>query len=242
VGAQVLVNTYWIRFDLGRNTQTRAVEYTRRLIAAAVKAGVQRIVHISITNPSLDSTLPYFRGKAANEAAVKGAGTSYAILRPTVLFGTEDILINNIAFLLRRFPVFFIPGDGGYQLQPIYVDDMAELVEQACFQQENCVLDAVGPETFTFRELVSAIGRAIRRSRRLVAVPPRVALLAAQGLGALLGDVLLTPQEVRGLMQNLLVSSEAPRGTTTLSDWLRRNQDSVGVRYASELRRHYAPD
>jgi uncharacterized protein YbjT (DUF2867 family) len=126
-GVDVLVNTYWVRFDKGENTQPRAVENTRKLVNAATAAGVKRMIHISITNPSAESHLPYFWGKAVNEKAVMESGISYAILRPTVLVGDEDILINNIAFLLRRFPFFALPGEGAYKLQPVYVDDLAQL-------------------------------------------------------------------------------------------------------------------
>jgi NADH dehydrogenase len=236
---QVLVNTYWIRFDRGGNTQEAAVENTRRLLAAAASGGVQRIVHISITNPSLESALPYFRGKAENELAVMHSGMSYAVLRPTVLFGVEDILINNIAFLLRRFPFFFLAGSGMYRLQPIYVDDVAELAVQAAYGDRDTVTDAVGPETFTFRQLVSLIGAAIGRPRSLLPVPPAFVLLAARLLGLLLGDVLLTRHEIEGLMAGLLVSSQPPLGTTRLSDWLQANRLTLGTKYASEVKRHY---
>lgn len=232
-------NTYWVRFDKGENTQPRAVENTRRLVKAAVEAGVKRIVHISITNPSPDSDLPYFWGKAANEQNVKESGVSYAILRPTVLFGKEDILINNIAWLLRRFPFFAIPGDGSYRLQPVFVDDLAELAVDVGYTQDNIVWDAVGPDIFTFEEMVRLIGRTLGLNRSLVHVPPRLALTAAQFLSLFVGDVLLTPEEVEGLMAGLLVSNEPPRCKTHLADWLEANKESVGVQYASELKRHY---
>ena len=238
-GVNIFYNTYWVRFDRGGNTQPRAVENTRKLVAAAVKAGVQRIVHISITNPSPDSQLPYFWGKAANEQTVKESGLSYAILRPTVLFGAEDILINNIAWLLRRFPFFAIPGDGAYRLQPVYVDDLAELALDAGYAQGNILWDAVGPDIFTFEETVRLISRTLGLSRSLLHVPPRLALTAAQFLSAFVGDVMLTPEEVDGLMAGLLVSDEPPRCKTSLKDWLEENKKSVGVHYASELKRHY---
>ena len=171
-GVQTFYNTYWVRFDRGENTQPRAVENTRTLVKAAVKAGVERIVHISITNPSSDSHLPYFWGKAANEQAVIESGLSYAILRPTVLFGAEDILINNIAWLLRRFPFFAIPGDGGYRLQPVFVDDLAKLAVDVGYTQDNIVWDAVGPDVFTFEELVRLIGKTLGLNRSLLHVPP----------------------------------------------------------------------
>ena len=238
-GVDVLVNTYWVRFDKGENTQPRAVENTRKLIDAAKAAGIKRVVHISITNPSANSHLPYFWGKAANEKAVMESGMSYAILRPTVLVGGEDILINNIAFLLRRFPFFVLPGDGSYKLQPVYVDDLAELAVEGVNCEENYVIDAVGPDIFTFKEMVELIGEKIGAKRPLMSVPPRLALLAAQFLSILVNDVILTPEEVDGLIAGLLVSKESPRGKTHLRDWLEKNKEKVGVKYASELKKHY---
>lgn len=238
-GSDVFVNTYWVRFDRGANTQPRAVENTRKLIAAAKTAGVQRIVHISITNPSAESPLPYFWGKAANERAVMESGIPYAILRPTVLVGAEDILINNIAYLLRRFPVFALPGDGSYRLQPVYVGDVAGMAVEAVYGQGNTVLDAVGPDTFTFADMVRLIGQKVGASRRLIPVSPRLALLAANMLSIFVGDVLLTPEEVEGLMSNLLVSSQPSICKTRLTDWLEANKDTLGRSYHSELKRHY---
>jgi uncharacterized protein YbjT (DUF2867 family) len=238
-GADVLVNTYWIRFDHGQNTQPRAVENTRKLIDAASRAGVKRIVHLSITNPSADSPLPYFWGKAVNERTVVESGMSYAILRPTVLVGAEDILINNIAYLMKRFPFFGLPGDGSYRLQPIYVDDLVDLVVEGVYATNNYVIDAVGPDNFTFKEMVELIGEKTGSKRLLIPLPPKLALLAAQFLSLFLGDVLLTPEEVDGLMSGLLVSKEPPRGKTSLRDWLEANKSRVGKQYASELARHF---
>lgn len=238
-GVEVLVNTYWVRFDKGGNTQPRAVENTRTLVNAAKAAGVKRMVHISIANPSAESHLPYYWGKAANEKAVIESGMSYAILRPTVLVGQEDILINNIAFLLRRFPFFALPGDGSYGIQPVYVDDLAQLAVEGVYSQDSYISDAVGPDIFTFKEMVELIGEKIGAKRVLLPFPPRLALLAAQFLSLFVNDVLLTPEEVDGLMANLLVSKEPPRCTTRLADWLEENKDKVGAKYASELAKHY---
>lgn len=234
-----LYNTYWIRFDYRQNTQAGAVANTRILLRAARAAGVRRIVHVSITNPSPESSLAYFRGKALNEQAVKESGLSYAILRPTVLFGVEDILINNIAWLLRRFPFFAQIGSGAYRLQPVYVDDLAELAVEAGARNENLVWDAVGPEIFTFDELVCLVAARLGRHARLIHVNPGLALAASQVVGLLVGDVILTRDEVAGLMAGLLVSSEPPRSQVRLSDWLEDHKDIVGRRYASEIARHY---
>jgi NADH dehydrogenase len=238
-GVDTFYNTYWVRFDRDSNTQARAVDNTRILVQAAVEAGVRRMVHISITNPAVDSPLPYFQGKAANENSVRKSGLGYAILRPTVLFGAEDILINNIAWILRRFPFFALPGQGRYRLQPVHVDDLAALAVESGYKTENLVMDAVGPENLTFRELVGMIGDSIGHARPLVPVPPRLALAGAQAISLFVRDVVLTPEEVEGLMAGLLVSREAPRCPTRLSDWLAENRTTIGVRYASELLRHY---
>ena len=238
----LLVNTYWVRFDKGENTQPRAVENTRKLVNAAKAAGVKRMVHISITNPSAESHLPYFWGKAANEKAVTESGMSYAILRPTVLVGNEDILINNIAYLLRRFPFFALPGDGSYRLQPVHVEDVAELAVEGVYRTDNYTIDAVGPDIFTFEEMVQLIGEKIGARRPLVPVPPRLALLGAQFLSLFVSDVILTPEEVDGLMAGLLVSKEPPRGKTHLADWLEKNKNKVGANYASEVKKHYQFD
>lgn len=240
-GVDVLVNTYWVRFDKGTNTQPRAVENTRKLVNAAKAAGVKRIVHVSIANPSADSHLPYYWGKAANEKAVIDSGLPHAILRPTVLVGGgEDILINNIAFLLRRFPFFFIPGDGKYGIQPVHVEDLAELAVEGVYSKENYIIDAVGPDSYTFKEMVQLIGETIGVRRPLISVPPRMALLAAQFLSLFVNDVLLTPEEVDGLMANLLVSKEPARGKIRFDEWVAKNHKNVGAAYASELKKHYA--
>ena len=152
-GVSVLYNTYWVRFNHETFQHETAISNTQTLFKAAKAAGVQRIVHVSITNPSLDSPLEYFHGKAVLEESLKATGIPYAILRPTVLFGKEDILINNIAWMLRKFPVFGVFGNGRYRIQPIYVDDLAQLAVEQGKSRENKIINAIGPEIFTYREL-----------------------------------------------------------------------------------------
>ncbi len=238
-GADVLVNTYWVRFDRGSVTQTGAVENTRTLVRAAQAAGLRRIVHISVTNPSANSPLPYFSGKAANEQTVVNSGMNYCILRPTLIFGKEDILINNIAWILRRFPFFAQMGDGHYTLQPVYVDDLAEIACQSVYNHENTILDVIGSETYSFDELVRLIGRKIGYQRPILHFPASLALQAAHLISLFIGDVLITREEMDGLMAGLLVSSKLPNGTTRLSNWLEANRETVGNKYASEITRHY---
>ncbi|MEN6458649.1 MAG: NAD-dependent epimerase/dehydratase family protein [Thermoguttaceae bacterium] len=236
-GADVLFNTYWVRFNHGGFTHARAVENTLKLFAAAREAGVHRVVHLSIANPSEQSDLEYYRGKARLERGLIESGLSHSILRPTVLFGHEDILVNNIAWALRRLPAFGVFGDGQYRLQPIHVEDLAELAVQHAGKTEDEVIDAIGPETFTFRELVQTIARAIGKWRPIVSVPPSLGYLAAQMLGKLKGDVFLTREEIKGLMRGLLCTQSKPVGQTRLTDWARAHGDTLGRKYASELER-----
>lgn len=238
-GATTLYNTYWIRFPYADATYEQAVENSRTLLWAAEEAGVRRVVHISIASASKDSPLPYFRGKGRVEDIIKGSRLSYAILRPTVIFGREDILINNIAWLLRRFPLFAIPGSGDYRLQPVCVEDVAEIAVREAQRDGNTIADAVGPETYTFDELVRLIARKVPSKARILHVPPGLALLLARLIGYVVKDVVLTRGEVEGLMAGLLVSEGPPTGQVRLSDWLERHFDTVGARYASELKRHY---
>ncbi len=235
---RVLYNTYWTRFDHGASTFARAVANSRALFRAAADAGVERVVHVSITNPTSDSPLPYFRGKAETEAALRETGLSCAILRPAVFFGGRDVLVNNIAWLLRRLPVFGV-ATGGYRLQPIHVEDFARLALAHGEGRTDVVVDAVGPEALGFDELVRLVRRAVG-SRALVVLVPRTLLLAAaRVVGALVRDVVLTRDEVAGLTANLLVSRGAPTGSTRFTEWLDRNAERLGVEWASELARHY---
>jgi len=236
-GAAVLYNTYWVRFNHKRFTFADAVRNTRALFTAAEQAGVGRVVHVSITNPSEDSPLEYFRGKAKLERALVESALSHAILRPAVLFGGDDILINNIAWMLRKLPVFGVFGDGSYRLQPIHVDDFAALAVEQGRGRKNVTVDAIGPETFTYRELVETIAEAIGRRRRIVRVPPPAGFAIGWGLGKLLGDVVITRQEVQGLMADLLCTDSPPAGQTRLTDWAKAHAGRLGTRYASELGR-----
>lgn len=241
-GATVLYNTYWVRFDHAGFSHSAAIENSLRLFAAAKDAGVRRIVHISITNPSETSSLPYFSGKARLERGLIESGLSYAILRPAVLFGPEDILINNIAWTLRHLPVFGVFGDGSYRIQPIFVDDLAKLAVEQGQGITDSIIDAVGPETFTYKELVQGIGSIIGKNRPVISVPPGLGYWAGWLIGKLMGDVLITRDEIAGLMQDLLVTGSAPVGETRLTEWAKEHASTLGVRYASELKRRLHRD
>jgi uncharacterized protein YbjT (DUF2867 family) len=240
-GVDTLYNTFWVRFDRGQTSFANAIESSRMLFHAAASAGVARIVHVSIANPSIDSPLAYFRGKALVEYALAQSGVRYAIVRPTWIFGGErDVLANNIAWILRRMPAFALPGNGRYLVQPVHVEDVARICVEAAQGERDAVIDAAGPETMAFAELVARVRSAVGAHAPIVHTPAPVMAATARALGVLVRDVVLTPDEIKGLMAGLLVSREPPLGQIAFSDWLDEHNASVGRAYANELQRHFA--
>jgi uncharacterized protein YbjT (DUF2867 family) len=241
-GVSTLYNTFWVRFDRGQTSFANAIETSRMLFFAAKRAGVDRIVHVSITNPSIGSPLPYFRGKSLVEYALAQSGVPYSIVRPTLLFGGErDVLANNIAWILRQMPAFALPGSGAYPVQPVHVDDLARICIDAAGSSHDLVIDAAGPETMRFSCLVALVRTAVNARSPIVRLPPRLMTAAARALGLLVRDVVLTSDEISGLMAGLLVSHEPPLGRIVFSRWLDEHKASVGRSYANELHRHFAP-
>ena len=236
-GVSVLINTYWVRFNHKDFNHDEAVANSKILIKAAAAAGVPRIVHVSIANPSEASELPYYRGKAQLEQVIKETRMSYAIIRPAVLFGKEDILINNIAWMLRHLPVMGIFGKGNYRMRPIHVEDLARLMVEEAGKTENVTVNAVGPESFSYVELVNKLGEIIGVKKLKIHVPAFAGLLAGWALGILMKDTVITGEEIKGLMQGLLYVDGPATGNTKLTDWLIENKNTIGVKYASELAR-----
>ena len=238
-GADTLFNTYWIRFPHDGQTFESALRNTRTLFDCAKQAGLKRIVHISVTNASMDSQLPYYRGKARQEEMLAETGVPHSIVRPTLVFGKGDILVNNIAWLIRKVPAFPIFGSGRYRVQPVFVEDLASLAVEQASQSSDVTLDAIGPDTFTFEKMVRLMAAELGRETRFVRVPPSVGLLAGRAISLLMRDVLLTSDELAGLMEENLTSRQAPNCPTRFADWLRDNSRTVGRHYSSEIARHF---
>lgn len=241
-GVTVLYNTYWVRFNHQSFTHSDAVRNSIVLFDAAKKAGVERIVHVSITNPTSEMDLEYFQGKAVLEKALIESGISYSILRPAVLFGKEDILINNIAWALRKFPVFGVFGDGNYGIQPIYIEDFASLAVEQGSVRENKIINAVGPEFFTYKDLVKTIGEIIGKNRPIISISPLAGYIFSKMVGFLVRDTFLTWEEIKGLMAGTLAVDTSPVGTTKLTDWIKNHSDTLGKNYTSELARRINRD
>jgi uncharacterized protein YbjT (DUF2867 family) len=238
-GATTLYNTYWVRFARGRVDHDMAVANSRALFFAAKRAGVQRIVHVSIMNPSVDSPWPYFRGKALVERALAESGVSFGVLRPSVLFGGDGVLLNNIAWLLRHLPVFAVGGRGDYRVRPIHVDDLARLCIEKGAERTDTVIDAGGPERPTFLELVTTIRDALGRRTPIIRVPGAAMPVLSRALGMVLHDVLLTREEFHTMAGGLADVDGPATGSVVLSEWVAAHADELGRTYANELTRHF---
>jgi NADH dehydrogenase len=236
-GIKVLYNTYWVRFNHTGFKHSEAVDNSIILFEAAKKAGVERIVHTSITNPSVTSEYEYFRGKAILENELLKSGIPHSILRPAVIFGKEDILINNIIWTIRTLPVVAIFGDGKYKFQPIFVEDYAELAINEGKVTGNRTIDAIGPETLSYNEIVKLICKILGKKRILMHVSKGFGVFASKIVGKLVGDIVLTNDELGSLMQGLLCTDSHPAGTTKLSEWIENNKETAGKTYTSELAR-----
>jgi NADH dehydrogenase len=238
-GAHTLYNTYWVRFPHGGVTHETAVANSRVLFQAAADAGIRRIVHVSITHADPGSPYPYFRGKGEVERHLKAVGVPHAIVRPAILFGAGGVLVNNIAWLLRRLPVFAIGGRGDYRIRPVHVDDLARLCTELGARGDSATVDAVGPESLTFREMVTAIRDATGSRAVIVPAPGWLIPPLSAMLGAMLRDVLLTHEEYQAMAAGLADSGGPATGRVSLTDWIAEHGDSLGRGYASELDRHY---
>lgn len=241
-GVDTFYNTYWVRFGRGSFTHADAVRNSCALVDCAAEAGVRRMVHVSIMNPDPTSPYSYHRGKAEVEDAVRSSGMEYAIVRPSVLFGGNDILLNNVAWLLRRLHVFAVPGDGHYPIRPTHVADLADLMVDLGASSEPVVRNAGGPETFEFGELVRLINSAAGSRALVLNLPRAVVLPLISVVNRITGDVTLHAEELDALMDGLASCDGPPAGSRRLTDFLNERGHELGADYANEVRRNYDVD
>ena len=237
-GAATLFNTYWIRFPREDVTWETVVENTRTLLRAAGAAGVGRVVQFSVSNAAESSPHGYFRAKALAERELEASGLSHAIVRPTLIFGPGELLLNNIAWMLRRSPLFLVPGGARYATQPVWVQDVAEIAVELAGRSDDVGVDAAGPAVYSFAELVAAVRGAIGARARLVRCPPRVLLGAAHAASLLSGDVLIAREELAALGDELLVSRGPVRSSKRLEEWLSEEAHTLGHSFVSERGRN----
>ncbi len=238
-GAEVLYNTYWVRYNHPRRNFEHgiAVENSKRLFKAAAEAGVERIVHFSVAHPHKAPDWTYFRGKVAVEQHLNDSDYSFAILRPTVLFGGHrNVLINNIAWMLRKFPIFGVFGMGNYPIQPVHVKDVARVAVEQGESRENVTIDVTGPETFRYKDYIGMMAKSMGLRRIILPIPPFVGWLFGKFLGLLLQDLVITRAEIKGLRRGLMASDEEPLGELRFSEWIAEHGNEFGKRYQNDLK------
>jgi len=241
-GVDVFVNSYYVRFRYRDKTFERAVAESRALIELARSAGVRRIVHVSVSNAREDSDLPYYSNKARIERLVSESGIEHTILRPAIVVGRGDILVNNIAYFLRRMPVFTVFGDGSYRAQPMTLDAFADIaVEAIDGAHASQTIAVAGPIDWPFIDMVRAVRSAVGSRTAVVQAPPFVALAGLKVAGLFLRDVVLTSDEIKGLTREYLYADRPVRRGVDFSTWLADESvaSRLGLEYASELARHF---
>jgi NADH dehydrogenase len=238
-GVDTLYNTYWLRFPRAGMGYDRAVEQSAILLAAAERAGVERLVHVSVVHADPQGATPYVRAKGRLEAMIARGGLPATIVRPTLTFGPADVLINNLAWAMRRLPVYGIPGDGSYRIQPVHVDDVARICVEAAGLEPGAIVDAAGPETMTYREMITVVREAIGSRALVLGMPTPLVLAAARMVGLLTRDVVLTRDELRELTSGFLASDEPATGRIDFRGWVAEHAATLGRRWSSELARNY---
>ena len=237
-GADVLYNTYWVRYNHHSKQFDHeiATDNCRLIFEAAKEAGVRRVVFFSVAHPEQAPKWSYFRGKVITEKTLRDCGISHAIVRPTVLFGGgRNVLVNNIAWMLRYIPVFGLFGWGNYSIQPIHVRDVARIAIELGAREDDITRDVAGPETFIYKDFIKLIAQSMGVRRLLVPMPAIVAWLAGRAMGLFLRDMIITRAEIRGLMQGLVASEEEPMGEISFSEWVAEKGPELGRHYHNDL-------
>ena len=246
-GVNTFYNSYWIRFPHGNTTWRDAIVNSKKLFRACKIAGVKKIVHISVTNPNLDSPYSYFKGKAVVEELLKRSGVPYTILRIAWMYEEGDILVNNIAWILKRLPIFGVFGGGSYKLQPVSLRTLGKVAVENRYLGDktiniNKIIDVIGPETYTYYEFVSLINKSIKAKTLILPSPwfaVYIPIFVSKILNIVLRDRLLTIDEIYSLKDNLLLTDSQPIGEKSFKKWVIRNKERLGLKWANEIKRHY---
>lgn len=233
-GVDTFYNTYWMRTGDDQGRYDLAVERCRRLITAAEEAGVRRIVHLSVANASAGAAYPYFRGKAAVEKTLESSSTPAAIVGPALVFGGDSVLLNNLAWMLRRLPVFAVAGRGDYRVRPVHVDDLARTCVAAGARETTEMIDAVGPDRPTYRELVDHLRDAVGSRALVISAPTSAVLAGGKVIGWTRRDQILTRGELESTVDGLADTDGDATGASSVMKWITEHADTLGLTYFNE--------
>jgi len=210
-GADMAVNLIGILFESkGGDFDRLQARLPGEIGAAAAKAGLSRVAHLSAIGADADSPAAYGRTKAAGEAALRTSLPSATILRPSIVFGPEDGFFNRFARMSRLSPALPLIGCGRTRFQPVYVGDVADAVIAALMRDDVAgrTYELGGPGVYTFKDLLAYLLRVVGRRRLLVNLPFGLASFQARLL-QFLPDPPLTPDQVELLKRDNVVAPDA---------------------------------
>jgi NADH dehydrogenase len=216
-GADAVVNCVGILNRSGKNTfDAVQAEGPGRIARMAAAEGVGQLVQISAIGADAASDSDYARTKAEGEAAVLAAFPSAVILRPSIIFGTEDGFFNRFAAMTRMGPVLPVVG-AETRFQPVYVDDVAQAAVKAVLGQATPgIYELGGPEVDTFRGLMQRMLKVIQRRRAIVNVPFFMARIMGFGFDmlqvvtlGLIENKMITRDQVKNLARDNVVAPGA---------------------------------
>jgi len=216
--AHTVVNLVAILFERGRQTFPAVHIAGADAVARAAAGAGARMIHVSAIGADANSPSQYARTKALGEDAVRAGAPTATIFRPSIMFGPEDDFFNRFAAMARLSPVLPLVGGGRTRFQPVFVGDVAEGIAKAVDgeAQAGSTYELGGPEVKTFRELLAFVLATTGRRRPFVPLPFPLAALQATFL-QFLPKPPLTPDQVKLLRSDNLVSAEAEREGRTLA-------------------------
>lgn len=215
-GAGAVVHLVGIIVEVAGQTFERVhVSGTRNVLGAAREAGVPRLVHMSAlgARPDREATA-YHRTKAAAEELVRTSGVSHAILRPSLIAGQGSPPLRMMVDMLRLSPVVPVIGDGKYQMQPVAIEDVAEVFAVAVEKPDiRGTFDVAGLDALTYHEMLDLFERALGVKRRRVPVPVGMVRFAAYAGMALPNLNPITPDQLTMLIEGNTTTNNAIEST-----------------------------
>lgn len=187
------------------------VELPRKLARACQATGVRRVVHVSALGAAVNAPSRYLRSKAEGEVALRSAGLALTVLRPSVIFGTEDRFLNLFASLQRVFPLMPLAGADA-RFQPVWVGDVAQAIANAIGRHDSIgrTCECTGPRAYTLAELVRLAGRWSGHERTVIPLPPALGRLQAMAMEWLPGEPLMSRDNLASMQVPNVASSTHP--------------------------------
>lgn len=185
----------------------------RNIVEACRASGIKRLLHISALGTSPEAKSRYHRTKLTGEEVIKESGLDYTVFRPSVIFGEDDSFVNLFAPMIRLSPVIGIIGDGGYRMQPVYIEDLITCMVKSLNDEKTYehVYEIGGGEALTFNEIIDSIASAMGKKRLKLQIPVTIARPMARLMELLPRPPLTIDQLIMLLSDNICDNREAEK-------------------------------